>query len=324
MKQVFSTSKLHPRDRFDCWHSVACATVVDHDSVAGCRPNFFAELQFEQLAETGVVRFENSPMSISHTERHIASRDAGELFVCQQVEGVLAVEQDGREVKLQPGDITILDPSWPYAGQFLVHSKLLVLKTPRHLLEMRAGKLRQLTACAIKPRAGDGAFLTMFLQALQAQVGFLGPSAQKVIQDQALDLVALSLSHVFERDNPRLSNARSLVLTKVRAAIEARLAEPALDAETVAAAAGVSVRYANSVLAEHQTSIGRAILERRLERCRRVLEDPSQRHRTLGDIAYALGFSDMTHFGRKFKSAYGVSPREYRNAHAFQDWKRAE
>jgi AraC-like DNA-binding protein len=42
------------------------------------------------------------------------------------------------------------------------------------------------------------------------------------------------------------------------------------------------------------------------------LEDPLQAHRTLSEIATGWGFSDMTHFGRRFKAAYGVLPSEYR------------
>lgn len=313
MNKVFSTSTLHPRDRFDCWHSVACMTVVDHDCVPASRDKFVAELAFEQLAETGVVSFENSPMSISHTERHIATRDANEIFICQQIEGFLAIEQANREVKLGPGDLTLLDPSLPYRGRFLEGSKLLVLKTPRRLLEMRTGKIRQLTARPMKPSAGESALLSRFLEALRTQVSFLPPSAQEVVQNQVLDLTAISVSQIFGT-NSRVSDARSLVLAKLHTAIETRLSEPDLDAERVSAAAGISIRYANRVLAEYDTSIRRSILERRLENCRRVLEDRSQRYRTIGEIAFGWGFSDLTHFGRTFKSAYGLSPRDYRKS----------
>ena len=55
-------------------------------------------------------------------------------------------------------------------------------------------------------------------------------------------------------------------------------------------------------------------MSRRLARCRRALEDPSQAHRTVSEIAYGWGFSDMTHFGRKFKAAYGLLPRDYRGS----------
>jgi AraC family transcriptional regulator, positive regulator of tynA and feaB len=111
---------------------------------------------------------------------------------------------------------------------------------------------------------------------------------------------------------PRISSARSLALVNLRAAVEARLADPALDAETVATATGVSVRYANTVLAQAGTSITRLIQTRRLARCRQALEDPSQGHRTISEIAYGWGFSDMTHFGRRFRAAFGSSPRDYR------------
>jgi AraC-like DNA-binding protein len=97
----------------------------------------------------------------------------------------------------------------------------------------------------------------------------------------------------------------------LNAAIEGRLTDPALDAGTVAAA-GVSVRYANAVLADESTSIVRLIQTRRLARCRKALEDPLQNHRTVSDIAWGWGFSDMTHFGRKFRAAYGVLASEFR------------
>jgi AraC-like DNA-binding protein len=79
----------------------------------------------------------------------------------------------------------------------------------------------------------------------------------------------------------------------------------------MADAVGVSVRYANGVLAEHDTSICRLIRARRLARCRYALEDPNQTHRTVSEIAYGWGFSDMTHFGRRLKEAYGILPSEY-------------
>ena len=115
-----------------------------------------------------------------------------------------------------------------------------------------------------------------------------------------------------DRGKPRLSSARSLVLVNVRAAIEARLSDRSLDAATVAAAAGVSVRYANAVLAADGTSITRLIWSRRLERCRQALQDPIQMHRRVSEIAYSWGFSDMTHFGRSFRAAFGSLPSEYR------------
>jgi hypothetical protein len=45
---------------------------------------------------------------------------ADRLFVCRQVAGELAIEQIGREVFLESGDITLLDPLMPYTGRFFL------------------------------------------------------------------------------------------------------------------------------------------------------------------------------------------------------------
>jgi AraC family transcriptional activator of tynA and feaB len=94
----------------------------------------------------------------------------------------------------------------------------------------------------------------------------------------------------FECRRPRLSSAKALVLLNVRAVIEARLTDHGLDAQKVADAAGVSVRYANAALADEGMSIMRLIQSRRLARCRYALEDPNQSHRTVSEIAYGWDF----------------------------------
>jgi AraC-like DNA-binding protein len=312
MQTLFSTSDVHPRDRFDYWHDVASKTLVHHDSEPESRQDFRAELRAGALASTGLVLFENSPMTISVTARHAAHADTDPLFICRQLAGKLALEQGSREVVLAPADITLIDPRLPYAGTFFPGAQLLVLKLPRRALEARIGKTRELTARPIGSAEAESGLISAFLAMLPAHAAGLDATAAAIVEDKVLDLLAVSLARTMGHERPRVSSARSVVLMKLRAAIETRLTDPALDASTVAAAAGVSVRYANAVLADENTSIMRLILARRLARCRTALGDPSQAHRTVSEIAYGWGFSDMTHFGRRFVAAYGSMPREYR------------
>jgi AraC-like DNA-binding protein len=67
-----------------------------------------------------------------------------------------------------------------------------------------------------------------------------------------------------------------------------------------------------TLLADYDTSIRRLIQAKCLARCRKALEDPLQSHRTASEIAYSWGYSDMTHFGRMFRAAYGLLPSELR------------
>jgi AraC family transcriptional activator of tynA and feaB len=312
MKKLFSTANVHPRDRFDYWHSVACDNLVGHSSKPNCRQTFNAEIETGALADIGLVLFENSPMDVSRTAFHVAQSPGDELFVCRQVAGALALEQDCRQIVLGAGDVALLDPLLPYTARFSSGSKLLVLKVPRRALEARVGNTRAMVLRPIKASEAEHGWTLSCLAMLSSVTGNMAPAVEEIAKDQTLDLFAVSLMNVMGRLIPRVSSARYMALLKVRAAVEARLSDSTLDAPTVAGAAGVSVRYANALLAEEDTSIMRLIQARRLSRCRNALEDPSQNHRTVSEIAYGWGFSDMTHFGRSFKAMYGVLPRDFR------------
>ena len=312
MKTVFSTEHVHPRDRFDFWHDVARKDVVDHESTPKCRDTFRAQLRAGTVGAIGLVSFQNSDMRVTHTRRHIAHANPDELFVCRQSGGKIALEQDGRHVVLGVGEITLIDPTLPYEGQFSEASDVLILKVPRQLMEARLGKTREMTARAIKPRTAETSLLSASLAMLPYHTDDLSSAAEALLEPHLLDLITLSIGRTMGQDKPRTSSSRSLVRVELRAVIEARLADRTLDAGTVASAAGVSVRYANAVLADERTSIVQLIQARRLARCRQALEDPLQVGRTVSEIAYGWGFSDMTHFGRRFKAAYGVLPSEHR------------
>lgn len=310
MQKLFSTHALHPRDQFDFWHEVACKNIVGHNSQPQSRPDFNAEFERGLLAELSILRFQNSPMQVVGTERHVARVDTDELLLCRQIEGAVAFEQNGREVRLNAGDMTLIDPMLPYVGRFS-DSKLLVIKVPRQLLEKRTGKLKALTAVGMACDDAECGLTSSFLATLPAYTGQLGATAHEILREQSLDLIALCLSKV-AGERPRLSAGRSVILLSIRAAADARLADPCLDVKSIAEAAGVSVRYANALLASENTSLRRLIQTRRLMRCKKALHDPLQSGRTVSDIAYSWGFSDMTHFGRVFKKAHGMLPSDYR------------
>jgi AraC family transcriptional activator of tynA and feaB len=314
MKTIFSTEHVHQRERFDCWHAVACSMLVQHDSRPDCREAFRAELQAGDLDQLKLIFFTNSPMRISHGMRHTARAEDDDLFICRQFAGTTALEQCGRELMLGQGDMTVLDPALPYSGAFGENSQLLVLKVPRPLLEARVGKPRELAAYRIQPHHSEEVLLSSYLAQLPLCEGGLSQETRAIVGSQLLDLVTVVLTKLISSNRTQPSSARSFVRLMVHAVIDSRFADPRLEPETIAAAAGVSVRYANAVLAEDGLSIMRLLQAKRLEACRKALAAPALLHRHISEIAYSCGFSDMTHFGRVFKAAYGLLPRDYRKS----------
>jgi AraC-like DNA-binding protein len=264
------------------------------------------------LSDMELVMFDNAAMCVNHTLQHARGAEAEELFVCRQIAGELALEQGGRSVVLKEGDIALLDPLLPYSGRFSSESRLLVLKVPRNALEARVGRMRDVTARPIRPLDADCSLASAFLGMLPQHADGLSLAGEEFVKHQALDLIAVSLARAMQRQKPRVSSAKAVALVHVHAAIESRLSDQALDGETVAAMAGISVRYANALLAQEGTSLMRLIQTKRLERCRLALEDEAQAHRSISEIAYAWGFSDMTHFGRRFRASFGLLPSDCR------------
>jgi AraC-like DNA-binding protein len=81
----------------------------------------------------------------------------------------------------------------------------------------------------------------------------------------------------------------------------------------------ISVRHLYRLLAGSGIVLGDWIRQQRLEGSRRTLADPGDA-RTITAVAHHWGFIDVTHFGRAFKAAYGMSPREWRTTSRASHW----
>jgi AraC-like DNA-binding protein len=309
---IFSTQRIHRRDKFDYWHSVACKQIVDHDSRPEARLSFDAEIESGTLGNLELILFNNSPMQISHTAAHASRIKSDHLFVCRQLSGSVLLEQETREIALDAGSVVLLDPLLPYSGKFLQDSKMLIVKVPRRELEARLGKTRDMVTRLIRPVRAEDRLTSVVMGMLPPLASQMSSISDQLVGNHVLDLIAVSLAKAVEGARPRVSRSKANLLLKIRAVVEAGLSDPSLDPQAVADSVGISVRYANEILEEHNTSLARLILARRLARCRCALEDPAQANRTVSEIAYGWGFSDLTHFGRRFKQAYHILPREAR------------
>jgi AraC-like DNA-binding protein len=277
---------------------------------------FNATLHHAALGQIEIIHVDGAGIRQStRSAAHIAHGEDDVFFLCLQVSGNGALSQDGRDAAVGPGDFALLDAQRPNTARFAEAYKQIVLKIPHRALKARLTPSSQLTARAVRHTDGLGGLVSDYIRLLPSRIGMLQPMERARIAEHALDLLALSLAAEGGKDRPALSSARAVALLQLRTAVEARLSDPSLDPAAAAAAAGISVRYANALLKAEDSSLERLIVSRRLERCRRALEDPAQAHRSISEIAYAWGFSDLSHFTRRFKAAFGSAPRDYRAAH---------
>jgi AraC-like DNA-binding protein len=312
MAIVHSTTAVHPRDRLSYWIEVITKTYARHSFRTSAGASFKGGLEAGLLADLGVATIDCDPRELTRSASDIARDDREEFLVYLQTAGTTIWDQDGRQAVCTEGSFVLVDKRRPSLLIAPSRTRAVVLAIPRAALAARLGHAAELTARTMGPCKALTRLAAGFLGMLPGCVDRLDGPAASQLAEHTLDLLALAFSHETQTGVVALSSSRATALVRLKAAIDARHTDSDLTPSTAAAAAGMSVRYANALLAEEGTSLERFILARRLERCRRALEDPSLEHRTIGEIAYGWGFSDLSHFGRRFKDRYGVPPSDYR------------
>ncbi|MGH3375192.1 MAG: helix-turn-helix domain-containing protein [Actinoallomurus sp.] len=129
-----------------------------------------------------------------------------------------------------------------------------------------------------------------------------------------LDLVAAVLAHEREVTGalPAESHRRTL-FRQIQTFIEQRLGDPTLAPVMIAAAHHISPRTLHRLFEPHGSTAAEWIRVQRLDRCRRDLADPSLHGTPVHAIAARWGLSSAAHFSRVFRTAYGLSPQDYRS-----------
>ena len=219
---TFSTDTVHPRDRFDFWHSVACKSYVEHECDPNERQRFEGHVDIAPLAHTSLSTYSNTPARIWRTPRQVARAHSDDLYVCLQTHGTCTVSQDGRDASLQPGDFCLADTSGEYAFTYPVDSSQLILKIERARLKARLPHFRSLMAVPVRNSEPTGALAFEFIGMLPRYRDAITGVAELRIADQAVDLAALALSTLTEASGLKLSSTSASALLRLRRAVEAR------------------------------------------------------------------------------------------------------
>jgi AraC family transcriptional regulator, positive regulator of tynA and feaB len=310
MTVVFTTRDVHPRERLSCWREAM--GVIPHEFRSSMGQAFIGTVTSDVLADILIHQFECDACEVERDAHHIALGDGDCMLLSIQLSGRSVVCQDGRQAVNANGSFVVIDTRRPYTISFAGSTRSLSLKLPRQAFEARLGRATTLTAQAMARDLPLVGLMTGYLCLLSSRVATLPAQMRPGFAEQALDLIALACSSRAGRQRTRLSSPRATSLLRLKSVVEAQLGNPDLRPSAVAAAAGIGVRYANDLLSHEGSSIERYVQHRRLERCRRALEDPKQAHRLIGEIAFAWGFSDLSHFTRRFRSEYGCTPGDWR------------
>lgn len=113
--------------------------------------------------------------------------------------------------------------------------------------------------------------------------------------------------------NIELTSANEQLMTKIMAVVNQNIDNPALNVEMLAAQVGMSRVHMHRKMKELTHLSARDFIKSiRLQQAARLL---AEKKLTVAEVAYAVGYSNPSHFSNSFKEAYACSPKEYMQQH---------
>jgi AraC-like DNA-binding protein len=314
MSIVLSTDGLPPQEREAYWRHVMSDTfapvsirVTAQGEVAGSiRGHWAGRLMVTDVRSTG--------QDIRRTPRLISAADNAYFEVAVVASGVGRVSQDGRQAVLHPGDVALYETTRPFQWLFGSDWDVWVFSLPSDSVRLSDSERRLISARRLDGTTGLTGVVSRFLLDLARHSEDLPAEQSERVLAHASDLIVTLLSDRIDSTTPvRGAVQRSLIL-RIKDYIDQRLTDPALAPAEIAAAVNISPRYLHKLFSEENHTVSLYIRGLRLDQARRDLLDPRLAGRPIASIACACGFGDLSGFNRAFKEAYGISPKELRNA----------
>jgi AraC-like DNA-binding protein len=211
-----------------------------------------------------------------------------------------------------PREISLTDFASPYQWRSAGDSTSMSLRFTYAELCLPAENIRSAVGClATSPLYA--LFQTHVLELYSLFAQDIPASAAESLAAATLELARAVIATVGQDDVARNDVANEALVTRIEAYVQQHLADPALSPESIAHAHQISVRQLYKLWSARELGLAEWIMQGRLEGARRDIR--RNEAMPIATLARRWGFTDATHFGRRFRAAYGISPREWRQAH---------
>ncbi|MET8403595.1 helix-turn-helix domain-containing protein [Streptomyces sp900116325] len=299
-----STGSPHPPVR----HDKVCRTPMGLDIV-------ISDEAPAQLLQEWRPHPEQAALSSDPGTQRFIARDSGDyLFVGVRGGRGAPLVQDAANIFLGPGDLCFYDAHHPPSLEFPERFRAKVFLVPRELLRLEESDVHQLARSPVVRTSWLGRLLSPLLSDLADTALAAQPPLGAKLASHAVNLLATLATEQLVSGATGTCDTQSPLVPRILEFIDLHLADTDLSPEVIAKAHHISVRYLHKLFATEGRTVGQWIRRRRLEECRRDLTLRSRGNRTIAAVAGRWGFTSATHFSRVFRAAYGVSPREWRDA----------
>ena len=307
----WSTAEVEPRRRFEYWCDVVAGAGCGVSAAQPSGHDFDATISIRRLHDVAFTSFRSPAHEIAHTPRDI-SRDGSDAYLLSlQLAGRAKLSQGGRDTVLNPGELGIVDARRPFSVKLSGDVWRVAAILPRRMVHRYAPVWRDLLALRIGNREPAVDLVREYLLRLADPAFAVDSVVAEVLGENLSALLGVVVGHgvgSLAGERPH----RDLRLEALLAYIRRNCSDPHLSPRAAAAHLRISVRTVHKLMKQTERSFGEWLLDERLHRCVRMLQDPAQLRRKISDIAWTCGFNDLSHFNNVFRSRVSKTPSALR------------
>jgi len=306
---TWATDQLAMSDQYDAWTSVLNETYGRWEVGKPDKSDFFGAVKSYDNTIVKVIDCMCDPCAAIRNRASVVADDRETLTIQLVLQGHEYIDFDDEKITLKPGDLLIWDSTKPMS--FWVQERLHKVSVVLPLQRFRSWLPRSWFSIQhyIDGHSNSGRLLAEHIQSLSRSVFRGGCKDDYALIDATIGLLVNALN-IENADGPKPLRVTQLYHTKQY--MMANIRDSSLSPTKIAKAGRMSPRYLHWLFESTDETVNQYIFHQRLDLCARDLLNPRMQHRKLSDIALSWGFSDATHFSKRFKQEYGVSPRAFR------------
>jgi len=309
-----SASDLPARDRLAAWREHFGRKVfrLDFEPLQGVP--FHVEMTLRTLPALNMTSVRCSPMRVRRTKELVADGDDGFSLGFAAAGGNI-VSGRGRELTLNDSETVLA--SWAESVTFVhpVPLRVIGLQMSRAALTPLVRNVDDAVMRLIPRNIEVLRLLTSYVNVLGDSPALATPELGRLVVAHVYDLVALTIGAT--RDAAAVAQGRGVRAARLRA-IKADIAENVrhsdLSVAAIAAHQRITPRYVQTLFETEGTTFSQFVLAQRLVHAHRMLRDARFTDWKISAIAFEVGFGNLSYFNRAFRSHYGASPSDVREA----------
>ncbi|ANE04859.1 AraC family transcriptional regulator [Corynebacterium crudilactis] len=313
----FSTSGIVPDNRVQMWegHNARALLPLDIRTIDD-RPMQASETNLH-LPSIRMASVFGTSQFVERSESFIADNPTGVIAIFFATEGDAVFFHRGGHVALRPGQAIVYDADRPFLRGFNNRFRELVLTIPkqryREIVGSKSPELPAIFDFGATGNANEQALALLVQESLdrieRGEPRHIDSTEPLTKSWSGIETEALGLLHNVLGDS--VSSEEGLI-SAAKNYIELNISDSGLSAAQISAAVGISERQLSRIFADADLTIGRYVLNTRLNFAKKALSIPERDNVPVSEIGKRFGFASPSHFSRTFRERFGMTPLQWR------------